>query len=119
MPKYCPNCGKQTLYETDESDCDAGDKWDCYSCGFVMWMSESEPLDYTAKNGKVEPYQPIKTDMEVFLEKAWRNIFLQAFSEERSLYNDVWVEMSSKPSETVTFRRYKPFTDISAESNQI
>ncbi|MFA5378811.1 MAG: hypothetical protein WC455_23870 [Dehalococcoidia bacterium] len=111
MNKYCPSCGAKTFIETDDYDCDAGDKWSCLSCGAQYWMSEDDEIEVTVEGAPKVPYSPIKSDIEVMMERACTSMMNQfaKYSENRQPLVDKWKEDSDAyKGDTIKFRRYAP-----------
>jgi transposase-like protein len=47
---YCPDCGKQSVYDLKINDYEGGDKYQCVECGESFWYSAgyTNPDEYKA-----------------------------------------------------------------------
>ena len=116
MNKYCPSCGAKTFIETDEEDFEMGTKYSCLTCGAQYWMSETEAVEVTVEGAPKIPYSPVKSDMEVMMERVCASLVSQfiKYGTDRKDIVDRWKENEDafknqgREAQTITFRRYAP-----------
>ena len=101
---FCPKCGSNTFKDTGVSDCEAGDKHVCLSCGAAFWMSEAQSVEVIAEEDPKHVYTPIKSAIEVMLEQASETL-REAWAQERSLFAG---DYTGEGGKTIKFRRYAP-----------